>query len=611
MVRNGITKDSRQKEIRSGVNQVEIKKVSVLAVVAMYFTACCSGPFGVEEMIADAGPGVAMTLLLIVPFVWGYPFALICTEIGDFMPVEGGSQIWIQKGLGEFWFGITTIKDYLWSLTCNTTYVVLAVGYLQEAIEMTPMQSYLVKIFIVFALLGVNILGLKEVSVVSTVIVGMTLITFAIITVIGLSTATYNPLEPFSNPDYNDYPIAAWGCEIAVALWMYSGFDEMTIFGGEIEDADRVIPKATILVIPLMAAVYIIPTLAGLSSIGQWRDWTEEPGGVGWYQVMQNSPIAPGFFAILFVVVACLAMSSLYNICIVTGSRCGLVLSDYDFGPKALARLSKKRGQPVVSMATLIIATILMIGTPNHQLSFSVLVMFEAFFLILHVCLTAITAAKLKRDHVLDDAPFKVPGGIKGHNIAVGSLLLFAFIFVYFNGISYFLVCVMVMMLLPILYVIAKIKWKGLSAKNPKGNPIDKRTRLAFGDLIRMGGYYLGFAVLGLFAHWFYPVYEEEQSVGYWLTQAEFKQDEFAQWAIEHAPEFSETTASGNIYVPGYYEYEYKTGLLSDFYQMLNWVDYVTIACAVIGVILLAIGLRLRKTDHVQLDALKAAGRID
>ena len=593
-----------------GVKDIKLRKVGVLACTAMFFSICCSGAYGIEELISESGPGVAIMLLVVVPFVWGYPFAMICAELGATMPVEGGADMWIKWGLGEYWFGISIIKDWIWSLTCNTTFIVLAVAYISHEIPMTNTQQYFMKVGMVGILFVINCLGVKEVGLVSTVVTFLSVGTFALISVIGFSMANHNPVEPFVNPEYADNPMMAVGVSIAISLWCYSGFDEIAMFAGEIEDADRVIPKATLLVIPLMIAVFVIPALAGLSSIGRWDEWSETPGGVGWYTVITNSPVAPAALGVFFVIVSALCMCNIYNVCMVVGSRCGLVMADQHFAPNWLARLSENRRMPIPALVCLMIVTVIMIGTPNHQLEFRFLVMFDAFFTVLHVTLTTIAAAILRRRTNMGSHPgFKVPFGQKGHNVLVIMILILAPMFAIFQGLDYFLICSISFMSLPILYIVSKRLWKGSSVVNPLEDPIDKRTGLGFGDLIKSGGFFLGIGLASWFARVFYPWYEGEELTGYWVTPDELASDEYAQRMLELYGEFSRTSPFGNIYIPGYYEYYNQTGLLSNFDGMLTGVMVIAIISTTIGVILLSVGYRLKRTDYIQLDEIRKLNR--
>ena len=78
-------------------------RLSVGTVFLLVFILVSSGPYGVEEMVSASGPGMTLLLILLIPLVWGGPMALLCTELPSAIPAEGGSYVWIERGLGRFW----------------------------------------------------------------------------------------------------------------------------------------------------------------------------------------------------------------------------------------------------------------------------------------------------------------------------------------------------------------------------------------------------------------------------------------------------------------------------------------------------------------------------
>jgi amino acid transporter len=61
------------------------------------------GAFGIEEMISASGPGLTLLMLIVLPFIWAGPQALVSAELGSAIPEAGGFYKWVQRGLGEFW----------------------------------------------------------------------------------------------------------------------------------------------------------------------------------------------------------------------------------------------------------------------------------------------------------------------------------------------------------------------------------------------------------------------------------------------------------------------------------------------------------------------------
>ena len=80
----------------------DLKKVDMRVWTAVFvvFSFVCSGGFGIEDMVSGSGPGFALLLLLILPFVWGLPQALVCSELGAALPEDGGLYRWSRRANG-------------------------------------------------------------------------------------------------------------------------------------------------------------------------------------------------------------------------------------------------------------------------------------------------------------------------------------------------------------------------------------------------------------------------------------------------------------------------------------------------------------------------------
>ncbi len=536
-------------EVRHGAKDVVQSKVGVMSVVGMFYAICCAGAFGIEEMIPECGPGLTIVLLLVLPLIWAVPYSLICAEMGSARPVEGGNLMWVKEALGEFWFAIMVFCNVIWSLVCNTVYVVLAIGYLGKIVPLSDTMSFVLKVVMILIFFTINILGVKDVSVVSTILSILIVIAFAAVTVVGFMNMNQSPVKPFFSGEY-DNAFGHVGAGLAIAIWMYSGFDELSVISGEIKGAHKIIPKALMIVVPLIALTYILPTIAGLGSVGEWADWTTEPDGIGYSAVLVQS-VGPAA-GIGFMIIAIIGQASIFNVCLTTGSRCVLMLADEHFGPKFVANLTKKRGVPYVGLIFVAIVTLALI-----PFSFTFLVVVDVFFMVMVVTLTVIACMKLKRKIPPEEIPFKFPGGRAMHSVCSILVLMICILTTLVNGIDYFLGGMIWVLFVPIIYVLTKWKFKGSAIDEPEIYPINPKTRLGFGDVKKLGGLYLGIGVFALFAKVFINWYE-------------------GSWG------------------PEYYLDNYGHGLFSNFAMMQSVTMIIGIICIAVGIILYLVG---RKTN--------------
>ena len=58
--------------------QAGLKKyrMTTSTVVFMIFCLCAAGAYGIEDMIPQAGPGLTLVMLIVLPFVWSTPMGL-------------------------------------------------------------------------------------------------------------------------------------------------------------------------------------------------------------------------------------------------------------------------------------------------------------------------------------------------------------------------------------------------------------------------------------------------------------------------------------------------------------------------------------------------------
>lgn len=78
-------------------------RMRLITAVVFVFTLTCSGSFGTEDVVSESGPGLTLLMILILPFVWSVPMALVASELGSIGPEAGGLHRWIRRGMAECW----------------------------------------------------------------------------------------------------------------------------------------------------------------------------------------------------------------------------------------------------------------------------------------------------------------------------------------------------------------------------------------------------------------------------------------------------------------------------------------------------------------------------
>ena len=473
--------------------------ITLRAAVMIMYCLVAAGCFGIEEMIPDGGPGITIIMLCILPFVWSAPQALCSAELGSAITDAGGFYKWIQRGLGEFW-GFQ--GGWCRTLSCyidNTVYIVLAGSYAKMLIpSMTDTVQFIFMAALILIFTIINLLGIEEIGAVSTIFSVIIFLVFLAVTIIGFCNWNYNPMSPlYNSADYT--LIGSVGATLATGMWMYSGYTSMSTLATECKDK-TVIPKGLLIIMPLVALSYILPTIAGLASVGNWSDWTTD-GGISFGHVLA---LAGSWGIPCFTIAAILSNLSLFNAQMISISRGFYGMALDNLAPKSLTKVSKNRHVPYIGVLSLTAVSLLLCN-----FNFDVLVTMDVTLLMVDYVLVFLSTAVLRKTEPDMERPFRIPGGDTFVKILITPGLIIATAALFLNGADYYLGGMIALISSPIMYIIWKRMYGGLYANDPEKYPINPRTKLAVGDMHRIPIMFGIIAVIGLIGSlWWFDWYE-------------------------------------------------------------------------------------------------------
>ena len=465
-------------------------KVGVLGVVGIIYTMCCAGAYGLEDMISLSGPGMTIFALCILPFIWAYPQAIACAELGSAIPDEGGCYVWVQKAFGEFW----GFQMGLWTIIINylfvPTLIILAGDYVGTALGWSWGVTFAFKAALILFFGYINWRGVKDVSVVSTGMSIIIFIAFACIIVIGFTHWQYNPVEPFVPEGASVLMSASYA--FVIGMWMYGGYSQMASVAGELEDP-QVIPKALMIAMPLVMFTYIPSTIGGIASVGRWEEWGTD--GVSWVDV---GYVAGPAWGIIFVGIAFLGQVSIFNSYLGTTARTIFVMSVDQLAPKVFSRCSKKTGVPDVALLSIIIACLIFC-----TFEFSMIVMLTVAVSFLSTGAEMLSILLLRNKEQYADRPFKAKMPDWMFNAMCVMVLIVCVIFLYLNGTDYFFFGTAIVFIGPPLYWLLKRSFMEEKGKGKKVLNRGERKQIAF--------LFLLVAVLSAGGYLFFPWYDDPE----------------------------------------------------------------------------------------------------
>ena len=348
------------------------------------------------------GPGAHAHMLLALPVFWAMPMALVCSELGSALPEEGGYYAWTRRAMGEFW----GFQCGWWSWTCqwvdSAVYIALIEGYVAtwwpqlNGWELWLIGAALICLFAYTNMRGLNIIALS--SVIFTVVI---VAPFLVMIVLGFAHWHGSPLHPILPPGQSLGGSLNLG--LAVGVWMYSGYDSMSTIAGEVNNPRRLIPRGLMIAMPIVVALYFLPTLAGLAGVGNWADWATT-GGTSFVEVAKTLGGPVLGYAMLGVAV--ISNMALYQDYLTSGSRPAYAMAEDKLLPRILTRAHPKYGTPFISILFLAgLNLVLIIG------SFANLVVIDVFLNMLYYLLIFVAVIRLRQKEPGLERPFRIWGG--------------------------------------------------------------------------------------------------------------------------------------------------------------------------------------------------------
>jgi amino acid transporter len=383
-------------------------KLSVGAIVFMLLVSVMGGGFGIEDLVSSVGPGMTLIIFIILPFVWSFPFGLSSAELSSAYPTDGGMYIWAQKGLGEKAGFVAGWAYSICAFVEPATFAVLTANYVKQllpggaAIEAgtLPYWAICTVLIIIFAI--VNIIGIKLVSNLATVITVLACLPFIALIILSFTQLEYSVVSPIV-PEGMGYLEAA-GNGILVGIWFNTGFETISTMSGDIEDGSKKVPKAIAISVPIVSIMYILWVMPALGAVGNWQDWSSE-GPLSFVEI--GAAVGGPVLRMAFILAGTLA--SMVILCEYILAYSYLLKSFAEQGQffQCFAKLHPKFGTPYVAI---IITSLVSIGLCTSS-SFLDLVYTASILYAVPVIMMFISNIKLrlKQPEVVNSLDFKVP----------------------------------------------------------------------------------------------------------------------------------------------------------------------------------------------------------
>jgi len=380
------------------------RKMRILPLIAATYFMVSGGPYGIEDILGGAGFLKAILILLVLPFLWCLPTALMIGELASAIPAEGGFYVWVRRALGPFWGyqeGWLSLSASIFDMALYPAIFVLYMGKFSPGLT-AGWKGYAWSLAVVAVCCVWNLRGAPAVGEGSVGLGLLLLAPFAVFVVLGLWRG------------FVLHPAVQWGqsasesgfsTAVLVAMWNYMGWDNASTVAQEVENPQRNYPRAMVAATVLVAVTYILPlaamALGGLSvasfSTGDWTTAASAFGG----PLLGLAVVAGGVITGI----------GMFNALVMSYTRLPMAMAEDGMLPQQLARRNS-RGVPWVSVLLCGLAWALALKLPFERLISIDLILYGSGLLLEFVALGVL---RLREPNLA--RPFKAG------NLAVACLL--------------------------------------------------------------------------------------------------------------------------------------------------------------------------------------------
>lgn len=387
------------------------RRLTLAPLVAVTYFMVAGGPYGLEELVAGAGYGIAILILLVTPLVWSLPAALMVGELAAAIPEEGGFYVWVRRALGPFAGFMEAWLSLMASIFDMAIYPTLFVLYLARLWPALGggLAATALGVGMIALCTAWNLRGARSVGGGSTVMTVLLLAPFAVLAVVAVAHHGGPPPPMPPQAAAGGEAEAAGGglfAGLLVAMWNYMGWDNASTIAGEVERPQRAYPLAMIVSVALVTFTYVVPVAAvgavggrGLDPrgwhTGSWADAASALGG--------------RWLGVAIVAGGVISAVGMFNALVLSYSRLPAALAEDGYLPRLLSRRSARTAVPIAAVVACAVAYALALG-----LGFVRLVELDVMLYGLSLILELVALAVLRVREPNLARPFRVPGGLPG-----------------------------------------------------------------------------------------------------------------------------------------------------------------------------------------------------
>jgi amino acid transporter len=373
------------------------RSLNLRALVGLTFFCVAGGAYGLEDAVGAGGPLIVLLGILILPWLWSLPTALMTAELSTAMPEDGGYVVWVEKAFGRFWGFQEGWLSWLCSFADNALYPVMFVDYLAYLRgDMAPLERWLIGTALISVITWLNIRSTRLVGLSSVVFSLLVIAPFAVMVVLGAPQVDPTQWLKHSNN-------ISWPLLLSTLLWNTSGWDNAGCCAGEVENPSRVYPRAMVYSVLLVTAAYLLPVAVGVGVDANASSWKE-----GDFPKVAAAIGGPWLGAAL-TLAGLVSAAGLLNALLCTSARVPFAMAERAMLPRALAARHASFATPWKAILVNSIGVAALI-----PFSFQELIEVDMFLYAAALILEFAALVWLRVKHPEMHRPYRVPFGLAG-----------------------------------------------------------------------------------------------------------------------------------------------------------------------------------------------------
>lgn len=394
----------------------EERKLNYISLTCVIFFTVCGGAFGIESLIGKLGAGWGVVLILLTPLMWSVPIALMVSELSSAMPVEGGYYVWVKRALGDFWGFQEGWWTSLYTAVNMAIFPVLFVNYLSFFVPFlrpaddgtldwtTFFARWLAAALVIGLALALNWRGARAVGFNSTFNILIIVLPFALLAYFGFASdsggfeSSWRAVRDGFSSEIS-FGVLAIG--LSTVMWNFSGYDNVSTYAAEVNDATRNYPRALFTAVCLSVAIYFFPVFALVGVSTDAAVWNETAGFPALAETLGGV-----WLGTMLAVAALVSAWSLFNSQVLYASRLPFAMAADGWYPKFFAKTDPETGVPTNALVVCCAIAALFAALP-----FGNLVVINIIFYSAELFLEFLALIVLRTKEPDLPRPFRVRGG--------------------------------------------------------------------------------------------------------------------------------------------------------------------------------------------------------